>query len=458
MPFKASYYNIVLEIAQKDRHIVYNTLNDSIAAADDATVEILKPDRLYNGNKEDVQPLVNNGMLVDASVNELDLIQYRYYALKYDMNSLILNVMPTYACNLACPYCFQGTDKQKETMDDRAEASLFNFTAFLIERFHPKQLTTVLYGGEPLLEPERCKNILKHIFELTRSHSIDFLGKLITNGTLLTQKRIEELQPYLSGVQVTFDGSRDMHDRMRAAKNSRPTYDILLRNVCLLVEKQIPTIVRVNVSKENVSSIVNILDDFIEKGLRWSKYFRPYWGRIVDSSRYCSSYSPRCFQDAEWSKLSPKLWRELYRRGFVSIVENVMSENHPASCRAMSPNTYTVAPNGDLYNCLAFAGDPIHKIGYLEPSGPLKLNSRFYEMMARNPFEFEECKNCVYLPRCGGGCTAIAYTRHGSYKRPDCPDGKQKMEYALKFYLETKFPELVGAGSNVRFIWAAGGS
>lgn len=444
MALKASRYNIFLETENRNKYIVYNTLNDSIAVVDDTTLEILKPHRIYKGSEDAVQELTSVGMLVDESFDEFDLVQYRYYAIKYDMNNLILNIMPTYACNLACPYCFQGSLKRSDTMDDLVEKSVLNFAEYMVDRFNPKTVTVILYGGEPLLYPQRCKNILKSIWGFAQSRTIGFHGKLITNGTLLSKDIIEELKPYLNGVQVSFDGSRATHDRTRVSKKGEPTYAIILRNLNLLEAARISTSVRINVSKENIDSITEILDDFVGEGLHLSKHICPYWGRIVVSTRFCRSYAPYCFHDAEWAKLAPKLWRELYAREFVYIVDNVMSENHPASCKAMSPSTYTIGPKGEVYNCLAFAGDPMHKIGDLESTGQLRLNSRFYRMMSRNPFEFEECRDCVYLPRCGGGCTALAYVKHNSYKSVTCPDGKAKMRAALRFYLETRFPEVMG--------------
>ena len=45
---------------------------------------------------------------------------------------------------------------------------------------------------------------------------------------------------------------------------------------------------------------------------------------------------------------------------------------------------------------------------------------KFYEWMTRNPLDAKECRECVYLPACGGGCGAISYNETNSYTGKGC--------------------------------------
>ena len=440
--FKASRYNLFLRTAAADRYIVYNTLCDSIAAIDAITREVLEPGRGYAGPLEAIRGLMEAGMMVDETVDEMDLVVHRYYSIKFDMNNLIFIAVPTYACNLACAYCFQGTAKRRQTMDDTTGRAFLLFVEKMIEIHHPRHVTLILYGGEPLLEPRRCLGLLRSVWERAQAGGMGYHGKIITNGTLFSSSLIAELKPYLSGVQVSLDGPRKTHDRMRVHPDGRPTYETILNNLALLEQAGISTSLRINVDKHNTEAAAEVLDDLVGRDLHRAQHICPYFGRVVTSTRFCGSYAPYCLQDSEWTVLVQKLWNELRVRGFSYIVNNVVSENHPASCKSLSPSTYAVGPEGEVYNCLAFIGDPLHQMGKLNSDGVLSLNSRFYRMMRRNPFESEKCVNCVYLPRCGGGCTALAYMEHGTYTALKCPDGENKMKAALKFYLESKFPEM----------------
>lgn len=58
----------------------------------------------------------------------------------------------------------------------------------------------------------------------------------------------------------------------------------------------------------------------------------------------------------------------------------------------------------------------------------MDTTNAYYQWMTRNPYDIEECRSCVYLPACGGGCAGISYSHYGEYNKPGCYKVKSVFE------------------------------
>ncbi|MDR2490955.1 MAG: hypothetical protein LBD20_06085, partial [Spirochaetaceae bacterium] len=109
-----SFYNILFDAGGK--HYLYNTLSTALAQIDDKTLLAVK-----NGDSTAIDPqfieeMVNQHFLADCQANEPDEYFYFYNHIRFGRSakSLTVNFIPSYNCNLACPYCMQGQNKAKE--------------------------------------------------------------------------------------------------------------------------------------------------------------------------------------------------------------------------------------------------------------------------------------------------------------------------------------------------------
>ena len=105
---------------------------------------------------------------------------------------ILAHVIPMRRCNLACTYCNEYDDTSKPVP-----------TAVMFKRLDKlASLGTtaiIISGGEPLMHPE-IENIIRRI----RHHGM--LACLITNGYLLTEQRIKQLnQAGLEYMQISID-------------------------------------------------------------------------------------------------------------------------------------------------------------------------------------------------------------------------------------------------------------
>ncbi len=183
--------------------------------------------------------------------------------------SYSLTVLTSTRCNLGCGYCFQNTD-QDDTGGNRppriAYSRLTSDTITSILEFTGRRqadagldrLVLMLFGGEPLLNPRGCLELLERAapYGLHRA-------SMTSNGTLLTPSLARRLADLgLRDVQVTFDGDRPEHDTIRVRRGGGGTFDAIVGNMARVQEvTSIRCVIRVNVSHHNHRGI----DELVER-------------------------------------------------------------------------------------------------------------------------------------------------------------------------------------------------
>ncbi len=194
--------------------------------------------------------------------------------------TLAATVIPQMGCNAACHYCIQNVTVSPTSVQ-RVKASWMNdavmdATVKFIEQrrvtLGMKGIDLNIFGGEPLLSPERCYRLLERLAHLSSA-------VIVTNAVLLSVDVARGLtERGVRGIQITFDGARKDHDNIRVlAANDGPTYDTIVTNLAaidaldVLPNRQL----RVNVTATNLAGLSGLLYDLAAKltPKRWVVYF-----------------------------------------------------------------------------------------------------------------------------------------------------------------------------------------
>lgn len=118
----------------------------------------------------------------------------------------------TDCCNMKCLHCGSSCEPQKSTF---LTCSVIERTLRSIAReYDPRNVMVCLTGGEPLLHPDLCAIV--HL-----AHEMDFPVGLTTNGTLIDNRKAEELAAAgLDTVAVSIDGTEEIHEAFRCSPGS----------------------------------------------------------------------------------------------------------------------------------------------------------------------------------------------------------------------------------------------
>jgi len=129
----------------------------------------------------------------------------------------------TNVCNLKCEFCWQsGVDKKKLIIENLTKDRIVNLVR---EAKKMGVLEWQLSGnGEPFCEPDITLTLMKEI----KKNSM--YGNIITNGTLLNSKIIEEIVKIeWNYIAFSIDGpNAKIHDKLRGVPG---TFDKVMRNI-----------------------------------------------------------------------------------------------------------------------------------------------------------------------------------------------------------------------------------
>jgi len=346
------------------------------------------------------------------------------------------HIVLTYGCNLRCPYCYEGQDKDAKSFDEKTMDRLIEFMKSSLKATGAKGIDVSLYGGEPFLKEDMAIKAMDEMYDYSKEKGIVYGGSIITNGTLLNEDNIKWMAgSNVKSMQLTLDGPRDLHNRSRFYRDGRGTYEDILKNARLAKDLGMSPGFRISIDKNTVSRVEELLDDLKERKLNDIPIS---FGFINVQTEACKSYEPNCLGEEEFARKLPGLWKLAKEKGF-----HLMTRPHRAivSCGMVSESGYAIDPFADIYKCWDFIGRRDHLGGHIDEDGKAHYYAPYYDVLTRSPYEFEECRTCKYLPNCGGGCTSRAWFKNGTYHSSICNIDKYIMEDAVKFYVEERYKD-----------------
>ncbi|MEZ3518583.1 MAG: radical SAM protein [Muribaculaceae bacterium] len=332
--------------------------------------------------------------LVEDGTDEVEEQRQRMNVIDNDLSEVHVHVNPTLNCNFNCWYCYEnhsGLSKMSVEVRD----AILQMVARKISSNEVKRLRLSFFGGEPLIYFDDVVAPLMHgALKLAEAKGIDYFVNFTTNGYLLSDRMLDFLAPYNVSFQITLDGYRELHDKVRNC-GGKPSYDVIVRNVKSLLNSNKAVVLRINFTGENIDSVVRILEDLAE----WPIELRNYL--TVDMQQVWQDIS-RDAEDVIYAKLM-RLSDYANKNGIrFSFNWKVVSVGR--SCYADKVNHVLVNYNGDLYFCTARDFVPEKRKGYLMPDGQEIWENDSHKRHMGIKFSNPVCQQCAIGALCGGGC------------------------------------------------------
>lgn len=149
----------------------------------------------------------------------------------------------TSKCNEQCKYCYRIITNTENTLAQNIEILK------LLNRLSIKKISWT--GGEAILYPN-----LIELLKLSKSNGI--INNLLTNGKILTNEKLVELEPYLDYITFSYDSNNSNTNIILGRGNEHSKHIIALLN--FIKQKDINIKVKINtlISKVNKNEIMDI--------------------------------------------------------------------------------------------------------------------------------------------------------------------------------------------------------
>jgi len=343
--------------------------------------------------------LKTNGFLVESDCDEVARV--REMSAKIDNNpaNFMLTINPTMNCNFKCWYCYETHIKQSK---------LTKGVISRIEKFIEKTValpclqtfSLSFFGGEPLLYfKDTVVPIIDFAKPTCEKNKVNLTIGFTTNGYLIN----ESILKYFSdnnlccGFQVTLDGYKEEHDKVRYVNSNKGSYTEIIKNVRALILNKHFVRLRINYTDKNIYNTHKIAKEFIDidKELR-DKHL------IVDFHRVWQNTSEGDISDIVQKNIDLFLEEGLIAQGNSSL-NNVVD-----SCYADKRGSVVINYNADIYKCTARDFTKENRAGYINNEGDLIWENDYQEKRMNIKFKNKPCQTCRILPICGGGCSQHA--------------------------------------------------
>ncbi len=437
-----SKHNIFSKIKDSENFFIVNLLTGN--------ADILSPKEAQK-----IQEISNNTVLVENDfISDLSEKGYwvdekeenKLYKKKYldflDMredDEIQLFFVPNYSCNFACSYCYQ--DEYAPTNGTLTNEIIDSFFSYIQKEFAGRRKYITIFGGEPLMNSAKQKENISYLVDQANQSNLDL--SFVTNGYSLVDYIDILKKGKVREIQITLDGTADVHNTRRILKGGTGTFDKIVEGIDACISNKITVNLRMVIDKENMDNLPELAQFAIDKGWTTSPYFKTQIGRNYEL-HHCQTAPDKLFSRVslyetlyELIKQNPHII-EFYKPAY--SISKFLSENGELpdplfdSCPACKTE-WAFDYTGQIYSCTATVGKSDEVLGTFYPQVTRK-EEMINEWEKRDVVSIPECKDCAVQLACGGGCGSVAKNKTGKICSTDCRPVKDLLELGFASYLE----------------------
>ena len=415
--YESNGFRIVLDINSGSVHLVDPVTYELLPLLEEGRpeeeiVETLAgkyPEKEIHTALAECRELQNAGMLFTRDIYE-NIIDEFTKNRQTVVKALCLHV--AHDCNLACRYCFA------EEGEYHGRRAMMSFETgkkaldFLIrESGARKNLEVDFFGGEPLMNWEVVKELVRYGRSREEGSGKKFRFTLTTNGVLLNDEVMEFANQEMGNVVLSCDGRREIHDFMRPFRNGKGSFDLIMPKFRKLAElrQQDRYYIRGTFTHYNTDFAKDVLAlaDLGFKQISVEPVVAP------PEADYAIRAEDVPVIEEQYDLLAQEMIRrEKEGRGFNFFHFMIDLTGGPCVYKRLSgcgsgTEYLAVTPWGDLYPCHQFVGEEQFLMGNVD-EGITAADIR--EKFGRcNVYSKPECRDCFSRFYCSGGCAANAW-------------------------------------------------
>jgi len=239
----------------------------------------------------------------------IDLLATKYITKKaFLQNFTYLHmVVLTLRCNHRCNYCHASSEAADKHSWDMSQDTAKKVVQMVMET--PSSAVKIEFqGGEPLLNFDIIKLIVKEAKKLNRQKNKNLSFVLCTNLTLIDKPILRYLKKEGILVSTSLDGPKEIHDCHRIMRNGESSYDSFIEKLRLskdiLDRNNISPLM--TITQNSISHLKEIIDEYVDHGFQgiFLRNLNPYGYARTEANKKVLEYSTNEFIEA-YKKILP---------------------------------------------------------------------------------------------------------------------------------------------------------
>jgi uncharacterized protein len=274
-------------------------------------------------------------------------------------------------------------------------------------------------GGEPTLRMQQVLTLHDYAAAKLAQAGLDFSATLLSNGSLLSLRSIEEIQRRRIQVMISLDGLGSEHDVQRPLRNNKPSSACVQAGIERLLQAGVRPHISITLTAHNCDNAAEVAAfalahdcTFALNLYRASPSIANPEKLQLESQAVIKAFE-RVYQllernVPEWSVLGAMLDRG-----------HLLAPHEHAAC-GVGRDYMVIDRQGRVAKCQMTIDDTITDVADPDPLETIRLSPKG----VRNPAaaEKEGCRTCTWQRWCAGGCPLVTYGATGRYdvKSPYC--------------------------------------
>ena len=414
----------VLRVEHEGHTALHNVMTGQLILLNDDEVRLL--DALPKAYSEDMEALIADHYLVPEGYDEhKQLVSLRTILRKLTppiKNITHYTILPTTACNARCYYCFEQGSKIVTMTEQTAEDTV----RFIAEHCgEAKKVSITWFGGEPTVAANRIDQICKGL----QREGIEYTGMMYTNGYLFDEEMADRARDlwHVRSMQIVIDGTEELYNRIKNYVNPKDNpYQRVMRNIGLLLEREIRISVRMNVDRINHESFEGLAQALTDR--YQSRNNLTMWAFPVIGDYSEGDPDKAHGEDAWLAERAGELNDLAVSFGLASKVKSLPSLQ-VWGCMADGNGTIVIGADGALVECCEHYED-VDEVGNL-----VEGLTNIDEIASWHEIVYEEmCECCTFAPQCVRLKKCLTYGR--CYRQLDNQRYVRTVCEAISMYVE----------------------
>jgi radical SAM protein with 4Fe4S-binding SPASM domain len=331
----------------------------------------------------------------------------------------------TNGCNLKCNYCNVEADLPSTPKMSMERCN--RISELLITNSRERQLSQEFHGGEPLLFPDEWfEEAIGYAQRLAKKHGKIVEHPMQTNGTRLSEQRLEKLLKLGVHIGISFDGPPHINDRHRMAGKR------VEQTLRMLVEKRAPFGMILVLSPSNFRDMPEVMEYFRTLGVPGFRVnFMQPQGHGMDQNLLTGEemfqgmkavFDHMAATDCSVMEADMQLVVNRYVRGRLS--------NAPLSCwelQCQAGRAYcAINIHGDVYAC----GTDMfhHRLGHMDDGFAREhVKESLCSLHHKDPW-YVRCFGCEARRICAQSCPTSDHNNL-TYREAECDYTRRLFQY-----------------------------